>query len=182
MKISRHASLCAAAVLKMLIHQPGSDDESVYKAMEQAVRDGKVRSIGISNYYTRGQVDEVLSYAEITPAVIQNENHLYYQNKDLQEYVKQYGIVLESWYPFGGRGRTQDHFGNEVIAELADKYGKSPAQIILRWHIQDGYITIPGSGNADHIEENFDIFDFELTDDDMDRIRALDRQERYENW
>lgn len=166
----------------MLIHQPGSNDEEVYKAMEQAVRDGKVKSIGISNYYTREQVDEVLSYAEITPAVIQNENHLYYQNKELQEYVKQYGIVLESWYPFGGRGHTQDHFGNEVITELADKYGKTPAQIILRWHIQDGYITIPGSSNPDHIEENYKIFDFELTDEDMDRIRALDKQERYENW
>ena len=92
------------------------------------------------------------------------------------------GIVLESWYPFGGRGHTQDHFGNEVITELAEKYGKTPAQIILRWHIQDGYITIPGSSNPEHIQENYDIFDFALTDEDMDRIRALDRQERYENW
>ncbi len=166
----------------MLIHQPGSDDESVYKAMEQAVKDGKVKSIGISNYYTKEQVDEVLSFAEITPAVIQNENHLYYQNRELQEYVKQYGIVLESWYPFGGRGHTEDHFGNEVITELAEKYGKTPAQIILRWHIQDGYITIPGSSNPEHIQENYDIFDFALADEDMDRIRALDRQERYENW
>ncbi|MBQ6439944.1 MAG: aldo/keto reductase [Mogibacterium sp.] len=166
----------------MLIHQPGSNDEAVYKAMEQAVRDGKVRSIGISNYYTKEQVDEVLSYAEITPAVIQNENHLYYQNKSLQEYVKQYGIVLESWYPFGGRGHTEDNFGNEVIKELAEKYGKTPAQIILRWHIQDGYITIPGSSNPDHIEENYNIFDFELSDEDMERIQNLDRQERYENW
>ncbi len=166
----------------MLIHQPGSNDEAVYKAMEQAVKDGKLRSIGISNYYTKEQVDEVLSYAEITPAVIQNENHLYYQNSELREYVKQYGIVLESWYPFGGRGHTQEHFGNELINELAGKYGKTPAQIILRWHIQDGYITIPGSSNPEHIEENFDIFDFELTDEEMESIRALDRQERYENW
>lgn len=166
----------------MLIHQPGSNDEAVYKAMEQAVKDGKLKSIGISNYYTKEQVDEVLSYAEITPAVIQNENHLYYQNSALREYVKQYGIVLESWYPFGGRGHTQEHFGNEVITGLAEKYGKTPAQIILRWHIQDGYITIPGSSNLDHIKENFDIFDFELTDADMESIRALDRQERYENW
>lgn len=166
----------------MLIHQPGSNDEAVYKAMEAAVKEGRIRSIGISNYYTKEQVDEVLSYAEIMPAVIQNENHLYYQNKALQEYVKQYGIVLESWYPFGGRGHTQDHFGNEEINELADNYGKTPAQIILRWHIQDGYITIPGSSNPEHIEENYDIFDFELTEEDMEAIRALDRQERYENW
>ena len=94
----------------LLIHQPGADDEGVYKAMEEAVNDGKLRSIGISIYYTKEQVDEVLSFATIIPAVIQNENHLYYQNTELQEYVKQYGIVIESWYPFGGRGHTSEHF------------------------------------------------------------------------
>ena len=166
----------------MLIHQPGSNDEAVYKAMEQAVRDGKVRSIGISNYYTKEAVDEVLSYAEIVPAVVQNENHLYYQNNDLQEYVKQYGIVVESWYPFGGRGHTRESFNNDVIVQLADKYGKSSAQIILRWQLQAGYIAIPGSSNPDHIAENCDIFDFELSEDEMQSIYELDKQERYENW
>ena len=141
-----------------------------------------MRSIGISNYYTKEQVDEVLSFAKIVPAVIQNENHLYYQNTDLQAYVKQYGIVIESWYPFGGRGHTSEHFGNELITELAEKYKKTPAQIILRWQLQAGFIAIPGSSNPDHIAENYDIFDFELSDQDMQRIRALDRQERYENW
>ena len=92
----------------LLIHQPGADDKGVYKAMEEAVKDGKLRSIGISNYYTKEQVDEVLSFATITPAIIQNENHLYYQNTELQDYVSQYGIVIESWYPFGGRGHTSD--------------------------------------------------------------------------
>ena len=111
----------------LLIHQPGADDEGVYRAMEEAVGTGKLRSIGISNYYTKEQVDEVLSFATITPAVIQNENHLYYQNTELQDYVRQYNIVIESWYPFGGRGHTSEHFGNEVIEELADKYGKSSA-------------------------------------------------------
>ena len=166
----------------MLIHQPGYDDEGVYKAMEDAVRAGKLRSIGISNYYTRAQVDEVLSFATITPAVIQNENHLYYQNTELQEYVRQYGIVIESWYPFGGRGHISEHFGNEVIKELAEKYGKSSAQIILRWQLQASFIAIPGSSNPDHIAENYDIFDFELNEEDMQRIRALDRHDRYENW
>lgn len=155
----------------MLIHQPGSNDEAVYKAMEQAVADGKVRSIGISNYYTKEAVDEVLSYATIAPAVIQNENHLYYQNTVLQEYVKQYGIIMESWYPFGGRGHTQENFSNEVIAELAEKYNKSPAQIILRWQLQAGFIAIPGSSNPEHIAENFDIFDFQLSDGDMQKNR-----------
>ena len=166
----------------LLIHQPGADDEGVYRAMEEAVRDGKLRSIGISNYYTKEQVDKVLSFATITPAVIQNENHLYYQNTDLQDYVRQYNIVIESWYPFGGRGHTSEHFGNEVITELADKYGKSSAQIILRWQLQAGFIAIPGSSDPDHIAENYDIFDFELTENEMQRIRALDRHERYENW
>ncbi|MBR1701484.1 MAG: aldo/keto reductase [Lachnospiraceae bacterium] len=166
----------------MLIHQPGANDKAVYQAMEKAVRDGKVRSIGISNYYTKEAVDEVLSYAEIVPAVIQNENHLYYQNNELQEYVKKYGIVVESWYPFGGRGHTQENFNNDVIVQLADKYGKTSAQIILRWQVQAGYIAIPGSSNPEHIAENYDIFDFELSEDEMQSIYELDRQERYENW
>ena len=166
----------------MLIHQPGADDKGVYKAMEDAVNDGRLRSIGISNYYTREQVDEVLSFATIVPAVIQNENHLYYQNTELQEYVRQYGIVIESWYPFGGRGHTSESFNNEVILELGEKYQKSSAQIILRWHLQAGFIAIPGSSNPDHIAENYDIFDFELTEEEMQSIRDLDKQERYENW
>ena len=166
----------------MLIHQPGWNDEAVYRAMEQAVRDGKVRSIGISNYYTPEAVEEILSFAEIAPAIIQNENHLYYQNKALQKHVGQYGIMVESWYPFGGRGHTKEHFTNETIMRIAEKHGKTPAQIILRWQIQDGYITIPGSSNPAHIEENYDIFDFELSEPEMIEIRNLDRQDRYENW
>jgi diketogulonate reductase-like aldo/keto reductase len=166
----------------LLIHQPGADDEGVYKAMEDAVRDGRLRSIGISNYYTPESVDKVLSFATIVPAVIQNENHLYYQNTVLQEYVKPYGIVIESWYPFGGRGHTGEHFGNETIARIAKSHGKTPAQVILRWHLQAGFIAIPGSSNPDHIAENYDIFDFELSDSEMEEIRRLDRRERYENW
>jgi diketogulonate reductase-like aldo/keto reductase len=166
----------------MLIHQPGSNDEAVYKAMEQAVRDGKVRSIGISNYYTSEAFDEVMSYAEITPAVIQNENHIYYQNRELQDYVRKYGIVIESWYPFGGRGHTSESFDNETISEIAGDHNVTSAQVILRWQIQDGYIAIPGSSNAEHIAENYDIFGFELSDEEMQAIRDIDEQKRYENW
>ena len=166
----------------MLIHQPGWNDEAVYRAMEDAVQDGKVRSIGISNYYTREAVDEVLSYAEIVPAVIQNENHLFYQNDELQDYVSQYDIVLESWYPFGGRGHTQEHFGNDTIMAIAEAHDRTPAQVILRWQLQAGYIAIPGSSNPDHIAENYDIFDFALSDEEMQNIYDLDRHERYENW
>jgi len=166
----------------LLIHQPGADDEGVYKAMEDAVNDGRLRSIGISNYYTKEQVDEVLSFATITPAVIQNENHIYFQNRELQEYVKQYGIVIESWYPFGGRGHTSENFDNETISQIASKHDVTSAQVILRWHIQDGFIAIPGSSNAEHIAENYDIFDFELSEEEMQRIRAIDEQRRYESW
>lgn len=166
----------------MLIHQPGSNDEAVYKAMEQAVRDGKVRSIGISNYYTPEAFDKVMSYAQIPPAVIQNENHIYYQNTALQEYVRKYGVVVESWYPFGGRGHTSENFNNETVTAIAKSHGKTSAQIILRWHLQAGYITIPGSSNPDHIAENYRIFDFELTDDEMRQIAAVNKNQRYENW
>ena len=166
----------------MLIHQPGADDEGVYKAMEDAVSDGRLHSIGISNYYTREQVDKVLSFADITPAVIQNENHIYYQNRELQDYVRKYGIVIESWYPFGGRGHTSESFDNETISEIAGDHNVTSAQVILRWQIQDGYIAIPGSSNAEHIAENYDIFGFELTDEEMQAIRDIDEQRRYENW
>jgi diketogulonate reductase-like aldo/keto reductase len=89
---------------------------------------------------------------------------------------------MESWYPFGGRGHTQESFENDVILDLAKAHGKTAAQIILRWHLQDGYIAIPGSSNPDHIAENYDIFDFELSEDEMNRIRGIDEQRRYEHW
>ena len=166
----------------MLIHQPGSNDEKVYKSMEKYYKNGKLKSIGISNYYTKNAVDKVLSYASITPAIIQNENHIYYQNNELQEYVRKYGIIIESWYPLGGRGHTSENFNNEIIKKLANKYKKSSAQIILRWHIQAGYITIPGSKNPEHIKENYNIFDFELTTEDMNEIYKINKNKRYENW
>ena len=123
-----------------------------------------------------------MSYAEITPAVIQNENHIYYQNTALQGYVKKYGVVVESWYPFGGRGHTSENFTNETITAIAQSHEKTSAQIILRWHLQAGFITIPGSSNPDHIAENYDIFDFELSDAEMQRIAAINQNRRYENW
>lgn len=166
----------------LLIHQPGNNDKSVYEAMEKGVADGKVRSIGISNYYTKEQVEEVLSYAKILPSVIQNENHIYYQNTELQEYVKQYGIIIESWYPFGGRGHTSENFNHETIQKLASKYDKTSAQVILRWQLQAGYIAIPGSSDPEHIAENYDIFDFELTEEDMKEIDRVNKNQRYENW
>ena len=166
----------------LLIHQPGFDDKGLYQTMEKYYKEGKLKAIGISNYYTKEAIDEVLSYAEIVPAVIQNENHIYYQNNELQEYVKQYGIIIESWYPFGGRGHTDENFNNETIIKIAKKYNKTSAQIILRWQLQAGYIAIPGSKNPDHIKENISIFDFELSDEDMKKIYNINENRRYENW
>ena len=166
----------------MLIHQSGSNDTEVYKALCQGVKDGKLRSIGISNYYTLEEYERVTSGGEIKPAVVQNENHPFYQNTAFQKEIAKYGTVVESWYPFGGRGHTQDLFGNETIMDIAKAHGKTSAQIILRWHLQAGYVTIPGSQNPDHILENYSIFDFELTDAEMQRMAELHTGQRYENW
>ena len=166
----------------MLIHQSGSNDTEVYKALCQGVRDGKMRSIGISNYYTLDEYERVTSGGEIKPAVVQNENHPFYQNTEFQKDIAKYGTVVESWYPFGGRGHTQDLFGNETIMDIAETHGKTSAQITLRWHLQAGDVTIPGSQNPDHILENYSIFDFELTDTEMQRMAELHTGQRYENW
>ena len=166
----------------MLIHQPGYGDKELYKALERTVHSGKVRSIGISNYYTPEEYEYIAGDAKITPAIVQNENHPYYQNTELQKYLERKGVFVESWYPLGGRGHTQELFADKVIAGIAKNHGKSPAQIIIRWHIQAGYIVIPGSKNPEHIRENIDVFDFELTDAEMKAIKNLNQNRRFENW
>ena len=166
----------------MLIHQSGYGDKYLYKALERAVKRGIVRSIGISNYYTPEEYERITEDAEIPPAVVQNENHPYYQNTQLQKYLQPYGVIIESWYPLGGRGHTQELFSDKVIARIAKNHRKSPAQVIIRWHIQDGYIVIPVSKNPEHIRENIDVFDFELTDDEMKAIQNLNQSKRFENW
>lgn len=166
----------------MLIHQPGYNDENVYKALERGVRAGKIRSIGISNYCTPKDFERINSIAEIPPAVVQNENHPLNQNKNLRDYVKKYGTVIESWYPFGGRGNMQKILGNAVIAKIAAAYKKTPAQIVIRWHLQEGYVVIPGSKNPAHISENFNVFDFELSPSEMAQINSLNQNRRFENW
>ena len=166
----------------MLIHQPGSNDENVYRALERGVKSGKIRSIGISNYYTPRDFDRIRNIAEIVPAVVQNENHIFYQNNSLRDYVKKFGTVVESWYPFGGRGNTAQIFSNATIQKIAAAHGKTPAQIVIRWNLQAGYAVIPGSKNPAHIAENFSVFDFELTPEEMNQIYSLDKNRRFENW
>lgn len=165
----------------MLIHQPWANDNGLYHAFERAVEEWKVRSIGISNYYTPQAFDSIYSIAKIKPAVLQNENHIFYQNTKLKEYIKKYWTVLESWYPLGGRWHTDEVFSNETIKKLAEKYEKTSAQIVLRWQIQDGNIAIPWSSNPEHIKENYNIFDFELTSQEMKLIHMINKNQRYEN-
>ena len=166
----------------MLIHQQGPDEKKLYRAIEQAIRDGKVRTLGISNYYTEEAFERITADAQILPAVVQNENHPYYQNTEFQDYVGRYGIILESYYPLGGRGHTQDLFNDETIAGLARAHNKTAPQILLRWHLQAGYIAIPGSSNPAHIAENYDIIDFALSAEQMQSITDMNTGERYESW
>lgn len=163
----------------MLLHHPGTGDVEAYKALEQAVRDGKIRSIGLSNWYIE-ELEEFLPQVTITPAVVQNEIHPYYQEQEVVPYIQDLGIVVEGWFPFGGRGHTAELFGDEVIAAIAKAHNVTPAQVILRWNLQRGIVVIPGSSNPDHIRENLDIFGFELTEEEMGQIAELDRGEKHE--
>lgn len=163
----------------LMLHHPGKNDVEAYKAIEQAVRDGKVRSIGLSNWYVE-ELEEFLPQIEIMPSVVQNEIHPYYQENDVIPYIQDLGIVVEGWYPFGGRGHTKEMLGDSVISEIAEKHDVTSAQVILRWNLQRGVVVIPGSGNPEHIKENLDVFGFELTDDEMKRIESLDRDEKHD--
>ena len=161
--------------LVLLHHVPRTNDENAYHELEEKVEEGKIRSLGLSNIYLDNDTfDRMYEAAEVKPVLVQNENHPFFQNTDFQEYVGQYGLFIESWYPLGGRGFTQNYFNDETLLGIAQAHDKTVAQILLRWHIQAGYITIPGSSNPDHIAENYDIFDFELTDEEMQIIKEMD--------
>lgn len=163
----------------MLLHHPGNHDVEAYHALEQAVADGKIRSIGLSNWYIE-ELEEFLPQITITPAVVQNEIHPYYQETEVIPYIQNLGIVVEGWFPFGGRGHTKELFSDEVIVKIAEAHQKSSAQVILRWNLQKGIVVIPGSSNSEHIKENLDIFDFELTKEEMEQINSLNRDEKHE--
>jgi diketogulonate reductase-like aldo/keto reductase len=165
----------------LLLHHTGPEDEEAYSAMEKAVQDGRVRSIGLSNFY-EDDVDRIMRMASVRPAVVQNETHPYFQERAVQQHIGRQGSVLEAWFPLGGRGNTQVLFDNPVIADIARAHGRTAPQIILRWHVQAGHIAIPGSSNNDHIRENIAIFDFELTEQQMGRLRGLDRDQRFSSY
>ena len=163
----------------MLLHHPGSGDVKAYKAMEKCVKKGKIRSLGLSNWYVE-ELTNFLPQVDITPALVQNEIHPYYQEQDVVPFIQEKGIVVQCWYPLGGRGHTAELLGDETIRAIATAHGASSAQVILRWDLQRGIVVIPGSSNPEHIKENLDIFDFELTDEEMDKIGQLDRNEKHD--
>ena len=168
--------------LMILHHSQPRNDVKAYQAMEKAVEDGRLKSIGLSNYYEPEDFDRLVSQTSILPAVLQNETHPYHQSRLMKEHIARYGTIMESWFPLGGRGNTQVLFNDELISSLADKYSKTSAQIILRWHLQAGNIAIPGSSNEDHILENISIFDFELSEEDMQALTDLDIDQRFANY
>ena len=160
----------------LLIHQPAGNYIAGYRLMEKAYKEGKVKAIGLSNF-TAKQIQEILRICQVKPAVLQTEVHPYSQEKELKRFLDKEGIVIQAWYPLGHGDKAL--IEEPLFTQLGKKYGKSNAQIILRWHIQDGNIVIPGSKNPAHIRDNFDLFDFALTDEEMAQIAAMDQQKRY---
>ena len=155
----------------VLLHQPFSDAYGAWRALEELYDEGKIRAIGISNFYADRMVD-FASFNRIKPMVNQMETHIFNQQKGLKEWADKYNIRLEAWAPFGeGRGGT---FDNQVIIQIGAKYGKTAAQVMLRWNIQRGVIVIPKSTHIERMEENFNVFDFELSAEDMAMISELD--------
>ena len=160
----------------LLIHQPAGNYVAGYRLMEKAYKESKVRAIGLSNFNVE-QIKEILSICEVRPTILQTEVHPYFQEKELKEYLAGQGMAIQAWYPLGHGDKAL--IEEPVFSKLAQKYGKSNAQIILRWHIQSGTIVIPGSKNPAHIKDNFDLFDFALTEEEMAEIAALDKGVRY---
>ena len=160
----------------LFLHQPTDNWREGYKNIEKAYKEGKVKAIGLSNFPDE-LLKEAIETMEIKPQVVQVEAHPYFPQTQLKKILSETGLGLMAWYPLG---HGDKNLVNEpVFTELAAKYGKSNAQIILRWHIQSGNVVIPGSKNPDHIRDNFNIFDFELSAEDMEKIAAVDKGVRY---
>ena len=158
----------------LLIHQPFGDYYGTYRAMEEAYKAGKVRAIGVSNFYPDRLID-LYHFAEIKPAVNQIETHVFQQQETARKYLKDRGVQIESWGPFA-EGKN-NFFQNPVLVETGKRYGKTAAQTALRFLIQSGVVAIPKSTHRERMEENFQIFDFALTEEEMQKIRALDTGE-----
>ena len=157
----------------MILHQPAGDTVAGYRILEKAHKEGKIRAIGLSNFDV-AQTQRILDECEVVPTINQVECHPYFPQTELKELLKEHNIALQAWYPLGGRD-NDSIMSESLVQELAEKHGKSPAQVLLRWHIQQGHIVIPGSKTPSHIAQNIDLFDFVLTDEDMAKIDSLDK-------
>ena len=160
----------------LLIHQPAGNYVAGYELMEKAYKEGKVRAIGLSNFNME-QMQEILNICEVKPAILQTEVHPYSQEPELKKFLEKEGMVIQAWYPLGHGDKAL--IQEPLFTRLAEKYQKNNVQIILRWHIQAGDIVIPGSKNPDHIRSNFDLFDFELTEEEMAEVAAMNKNKRY---
>lgn len=175
----------------LFIHQPTKNWRKGYKQLVKAYKEGKIRTIGVSNF--ENQITDVLKEFDIKPQVIQVECHPFYPQDELRKITGKEDIRIMSWYPLGGKGMTGELLNNPIVISIAEKHHKSPAQVVLKWHTQMGFIVIPGSKNVDHIKDNIDIYDFELDDVDMNEMAKLnigkrryeaddDRVEQYALW
>ena len=160
----------------LFLHQPAGNWKAGYKQLEKAYKEGKIKSIGISNFEGK-YIEELLNICEIEPQVIQVECHPYFTQDELRKITEPKDIKIMSWYPLGHGDKSL--IEEPIFKKLGDKYGKTPAQIILKWHTQMGFIVIPGSKNVNHIKDNFDLFDFELTSEEMKQICSLNKNYRY---
>lgn len=166
----------------LYVHQPMGDYRGAWRDMEKAVKQGKVRSLGISNFDASDSLfNDIMEFAEIKPAVMQIECHPYAQRKEWQQKTRQHNIQLECWFPLGGEMSNGALFKDPTIQKIAKVHGKSPAQIIIRWHIQEGFSVIPGATRHDYIKENISVFDFYLTDEEMAQMRSLNKEKRFFN-
>lgn len=163
----------------LLLHHPASNDVSAYRAIERAIRDGKVRSAGISCYYIR-ELDTFLPQVDLKPVLVQNEVHPYYQDTPVVRHIQEADIPVQAWYPLGGRGYNRELMTDPVLRDIAAAHGKSLVQVILRWDLQRGVTVIPGSSDPEHIRENISVFDFSLSEDEMGKIAALNRNEKHD--
>ena len=157
----------------MILHQPAGNIIAGYRQLEAAYKAGKIRAIGLSNFDVK-QSQRILDECEVVPAINQVECHPYFPQTELKALLKKHDIALQAWFPLGGRG-NDSIMGEELIQAIAEKHGKSPAQVILRWHVQQGHIVIPGSKTPSHIAQNIELFDFALTDEETAQIATLDR-------
>ena len=162
----------------LFIHQPAGNWLAGYRQLEKAYKEGKAKSIGISNFEGK-YIEELQTKWEIVPQFIQAEAHPYFTQTELRKTLDKYGIKLMSWYPLGHGDKSL--LEEPIFAELGKKYGKTPAQVILRWHTQMGFVVIPGSKNVGHIKDNLHILDFQLTDEEMAKVATLDKDVRYYN-